>query len=100
MACLVQSIASANSFYYVQRAPAVYLCNYSMLYVTIYGAEGACRAGNHVAGTLWAVGPCRAAASCRALLRLGGSRTVDTEVTRGREMMRRDNWEECVGNDG
>lgn len=61
-----------------------------MLYVTLYGAKGACRAGNHIAGTLGAIGPCRAAASCWALLWLGRSRTVDTEVTRSREMMRTD----------
>lgn len=59
-----------------------------MLYVTVYGAEGACRAGNHIAGTLGTIGPCRAPASCWALLWLGRNSTVDTEVTRGRAMMR------------
>lgn len=75
-------------------SPRVYLCNQSVLYVTIYGAEGACRAGNHIAGTLGAVGPCSAGASCWAFLWLGRNRTVDTEVTRGREMMRTEKiWE-------
>lgn len=59
-----------------------------MLCVTICGAEGACRAGNHVGGSLWAIGSCRAAESCWALLWLRGNRTVGAEVTRGREMMR------------
>lgn len=71
-------------------SPTVYLHNDFMLCVTIYGAEGACRAGNHIAGTLGAVGPCRAAASCWAVLWLRRNRTVDTEVTRGREMMRKE----------
>lgn len=66
----------------------MYVHHDSMLCVTIYRAEGACRAGNHVGGSLWAVRPCRAAASCWALLWLRRNRTADAEVTRGREMMR------------
>lgn len=62
--------------------------NYSVLYVTVYGAEGAGRAGNHIDGALGAIKPCRATASCWALLWLGRSRTVDTEVTSSREMVR------------
>lgn len=69
----------------------MFLCNYSMLDVTVYGAEGACRAGNHIAGTLGTIGPCRAATSCWALVWLGRSRTLDTEVT-SREMMRTETW--------
>lgn len=44
------------------------MSNYSVLYVTIYGAEGACGAGNHIGGSLGTVGPCGAAASRWALL--------------------------------
>lgn len=61
----------------------VFLNNSSKLYITISGVEGACRTGYHIAGTLGAVGPCRARPSCWASLWLGGNRTLDTEVTGG-----------------
>lgn len=56
------------------------------LNVTIYGAEGASWAGNHIDGAFGAIKPCRASASSRALLRQGRSRAESTDVTAQREV--------------
>lgn len=56
------------------------------LNVTVYGAEGASWAGNHIDGAFGAIKPCRASASSRALLRLGRSRAENTDVTVHKEV--------------
>lgn len=49
--------------------------------LTIYGAEGTSRAGNHIDCALGAIKPCKTLPSCWAVIWLGRNRAEDAEVT-------------------